>query len=156
MDFITALKAEFAHEVTATPTAIAVVRMLAAIFLGGLIGFERETHGKSAGLRTHILISLAACLFALIALELTTIGDKGDPVRIIEAVTAGVAFLVAGSIISSRGSVQGLTTGAGMWLAGAIGVACGTGNLSLASLATGAAIIVLWLILPISEKISGK
>ncbi len=158
MDFITALRLEFAHEITATPMSIAAVRMLFAVVLGGAIGIEREAHGPTAGLWTHILISLGACLFALISFELMTLGseDAGtrhDPLRMIEAVTAGVAFLVAGSIISSGGKVQGLTTGAGMWLAGAIGLACGTGQLSLAVMATVAAIVVLWVIRPISRKI---
>ncbi len=158
MDFMTAFAREFSPESTATPFPIAALRMLMAMLLGGLVGIEREVHGHNAGFRTHILISLAASLFALIALELMTLGaeDSGtrtDPIRIIEAVTAGVAFLVAGSIISSGGSVKGLTTGAGMWLAGAIGVACGTGHLSLAAIATLAAIVVLWLIKPISKSV---
>lgn len=161
MDFLTALQFEFAPEVTATPIAIAAVRMIAAVVLGGIIGIEREAHGPTAGLRTHILIALAACLFALISFELMTVGSetsgtRHDPLRMIEAVTAGVAFLVAGSIISSGGKVQGLTTGAGMWLAGAVGLACGAGQLSLAVLATIAAIIVLWLIKPVSRSVGGK
>lgn len=158
MDFLTALQLEFAPEVTATPIAIAAVRMIAAVVLGGIIGIEREAHGPTAGLRTHILISLAACLFALISFELMTVGSEAsgtrhDPLRMIEAVTAGVAFLVAGSIISSGGRVQGLTTGAGMWLSGATGLACGTGHLALANLATVIAVIILWGVRPVSERI---
>jgi putative Mg2+ transporter-C (MgtC) family protein len=104
---------------------------------------------KPAGLRTHILISLAAALFTLITFELhytVTHGNEkttADPIRIIEAVTAGVAFLAAGAIIQSRGNVQGLTTGANMWLAGALGVACGAGDYVLAALGTVLALIVL-------------
>ena len=66
-----------------------------------------------------------------------------DPIRIIEAVTAGVAFLAAGAIIQSRGNVRGLTTGANMWLAGALGVACGAGDYTLAAFGTVFAVIVL-------------
>ncbi len=125
------------------------LRMGAALAMGGLIGLEREMRSRSAGLRTHMMIALAAALFTLIALEMLAmpaVDDERlriDPLRLIEAVTAGVAFLAAGTIISAGGRVKGLTTGAGMWLAGAIGLACGWGHLSLAGLATLLALIVL-------------
>jgi putative Mg2+ transporter-C (MgtC) family protein len=125
------------------------VRLLAAVLVGAVVGFDRELRNKPAGLRTHILISLAAALFTLITFELhytVTHGNEkttADPIRIIEAVTAGVAFLAAGAIIQSRGNVQGLTTGANMWLAGALGVACGAGDYLLAALGTVLALIVL-------------
>lgn len=158
MDFLTAVRLELAPEATATPLSIVAFRLIAATILGGIVGFERELNARNAGLRTHMLISVAACLFALVALELMALGHdaKPDPLRLIEAVTAGVAFLVAGSIISSGGRVQGLTTGAGMWLAGATGLACGTGHLALASLATVIAVIILWVFRPVSERISGE
>lgn len=96
-----------------------------------------------------MLTGLAAALFTVIAFEIfhtiralegTT---NGDPIRIIEAVTTGVAFLAAGAIIRTRGEVKGLTTGAGMWLAGALGVACGAGYYLLAVIATAMAMIIL-------------
>ena len=134
---------------TVMPPLQALLRTLAAVIVGCLIGLDRELRNKPAGMRTHILISLAAALFTLITFELHEqfAGDDGtrtaDPVRIIEAVTAGVAFLAAGAIIQSRGSVQGLTTGANMWLAGALGVACGAGYYVLAVIGTVFALIVL-------------
>lgn len=134
---------------TVMPPVQALLRTLAAVIVGCLIGLDRELRNKPAGMRTHILISLAAALFTLITFELHEqfAGDDGtktaDPVRIIEAVTAGVAFLAAGAIIQSRGSVQGLTTGANMWLAGALGVACGAGYYVLAVIGTVFALIVL-------------
>jgi putative Mg2+ transporter-C (MgtC) family protein len=127
----------------------AFVRLLAAVLVGAAVGFDRELRNKPAGLRTHILISLAAALFTLITFELhyTVVSNNprstADPIRIIEAVTAGVAFLAAGAIIQSRGNVQGLTTGANMWLAGALGVACGAGDYVLAAFGTVFALIVL-------------
>ncbi|NHF72456.1 MgtC/SapB family protein [Paracoccus xiamenensis] len=130
----------------------ATLRMSAALFLGALIGWEREANARAAGLRTHMLISLAAALFTIIAMELTHIeGDPQaamayDPGRLIEAVTSGVAFLAAGSIVINGMNVRGVTTGASMWLVGAIGLACGTGDLLLASMATLMALIVLWLV----------
>ncbi|HEY9012187.1 MAG TPA: MgtC/SapB family protein, partial [Devosia sp.] len=112
---------------TATPQHIMLFRLVLAASLGGAIGYERESHG-AAGFRTHILIAAAACLFAQLAFEIFHLSDvvesgRSDPIRTIEAVTAGIAFLGAGAIFRAQGSVQGLTTAAGMWLAGAVGVA---------------------------------
>jgi putative Mg2+ transporter-C (MgtC) family protein len=84
---------------------------------------------------THMLTALAAATFTIVALELALWAPghnaTGDPIRAIEAVTAGVAFLAAGTIIQAKTQVIGLTTGASMWLAGALGVACGTGMYAL-------------------------
>lgn len=149
----------FSEPFTSTPITVVLVRLLAALILGGAIGWEREVHAKSAGLRTHMMVSLAACLFTLIAFELMAITPQHDnqlrfdPLRLIEAITAGVAFLAAGSIITSGGKVHGLTTGAGMWLAGAIGLVCGTGRLSLAAMVTLIAVIVLWLLRTMAARL---
>jgi putative Mg2+ transporter-C (MgtC) family protein len=139
----------FSDESTSIAPWEALLRMLIACAVGGAVGFDRELRNKPAGLRTHILISLAAAVFTLITFELhaqfSNRGDAGnaDPIRIIEAVTAGVAFLAAGAIIQSRGNVRGLTTGANMWLAGALGVACGSGYYTLALFGTVLALVVL-------------
>ena len=121
---------EFTHP-TFTPFAVIVARLLFALALGGLIGFEREWRDHPAGLRTHILVCLSAAIIALITIELAHSpvfrGDEMnfDPIRMVEAVTAGIAFLAAGLIVFARGEVKGLTTGAGLWFAGAIGLCCG-------------------------------
>jgi putative Mg2+ transporter-C (MgtC) family protein len=126
-----------------------LVRALVAVVAGAIVGLDREMRNKPAGLRTHILISLAAALFTIITIELHLrfVGSNSrttaDPVRIINAVTAGVAFLAAGAIIQSRRGVRGLTTGANMWLAGAVGVACGAGYYTIAIVGTLFALIVL-------------
>ena len=126
---------------------VIVFRLVAAVLFGGVIGFDREYLARPAGMRTHILVALAAATFAVLTLELAARADgegtQSDPIRIIEAVTAGVAFLAAGSIIFARGQVQGLTTGASLWLSGAIGVACGIGYYFIAILATILAAFVL-------------
>jgi len=126
---------------------VIVIRLIAATLFGGIIGFEREYLARPAGMRTHILVALAAATFAVVTLELMmhadALGVQSDPIRIIEAVTAGVAFLAAGTIIFSRGQVHGLTTGASLWLSGAIGVACGIGYYFIAILATILAVLVL-------------
>ncbi|HRO15379.1 MAG TPA: MgtC/SapB family protein [Paracoccus sp. (in: a-proteobacteria)] len=130
----------------------AVVRLAAALLLGGVIGLDREAAERPAGLRTHMLIALASATFAIVAMELTSIPSapstrlQADPLRLMEAVTSGVAFLAAGSIVINGGSVRGVTTGASMWLCGAIGLCCGTGDIKLALLVTFLAMIVLVLL----------
>ena len=110
----------------------------------------RPRAAQQAGWSAHAHPDFAGSgLFTLITFELhhdVTSSDASttaDPIRIIEAVTAGVAFLAAGAIIQSRGNVRGLTTGANMWLAGALGVACGAGDYTLAAFGAVFAVIVL-------------
>ena len=124
-------------------------RLLLAATLGGIIGFEREWRDRPAGLRTHILVCLSAAAIAVLTIEITHLpafeddAIRIDPIRLVEAVTAGVAFLAAGLIVFARGEIHGLTTGAGMWLAGAVGLACGLGFWQIALVATLLAVIVL-------------
>lgn len=139
-------------EAMATPPEVILGRLGAAVILAGLIGLDREWRQKSAGLRTHMLIALAAAAFTILASELhgdaAEVNPQGsaDPIRIIEAVTAGVAFLGAGAIFRSRGSIEGMTTGAGIWLAGAVGLACGAGYGLLAGITVALALVVLTLL----------
>jgi putative Mg2+ transporter-C (MgtC) family protein len=140
---------EFGFVPTYLPQHIIAIRLLIAAILGAMIGFEREWNTSGAGLRTHILVSMAAALFTILAFEIyhtidTGSGDtRADPIRAVEAVTAGIAFLGAGAIFRSQGSVQGLTTGAGMWLAGAVGVATALGHYIIAFGVALLAVIVL-------------
>jgi len=134
-----------------TPPLAAFLRLSAAALLGAIIGIEREVGGRQAGLKTHMLISVAAATFTLITFEIFAVakndpGANADPIRIIEAVTAGVAFLAAGTIIRTQDRVRGLTTGAGMWAAGAVGVSAGAGYLILAGLATFVTFVILTVI----------
>lgn len=138
---------EFGHP-TYTSFPVIAARLLLATLYGAVIGFEREWRNRPAGLRTHILVCVAAATFGILTIEIVHApmfaqdAVKVDPIRVVEAVTAGVAFLAAGSILFSRGEVHGLTTGAGMWLAGAIGVACGLGLWQVAGLGTLIVLIV--------------
>ncbi|MEE2859475.1 MAG: MgtC/SapB family protein [Pseudomonadota bacterium] len=138
--------------------SVATTRMVLALILGALIGWERESSDHEAGLRTHMMISMAAALFTIIAMELTHMRADNDamlqidPLRLIEAVTSGVAFLAAGSIIITKGSVRGLTTGASMWLAGAIGLSCGTGKGMLAIIAAAFGLLVLRLLRHVARQ----
>lgn len=138
-----------------TTPATALIRLSCAAAMGAAIGYERALHARTAGLRTHMLIALASCLFALLTFEIMARfeDEAADPLRLIEAVTSGVAFLAAGSIILSGGTVLGVTTGAGMWLAGGIGLACGIGALALAALATALVLPVLWLLRGLSHTL---
>jgi putative Mg2+ transporter-C (MgtC) family protein len=144
------IEQEFYGASRAVPFPVALLRILAALIFAGLIGAEREWRHKPAGLRTHMLVSLAACLYVLVGRELVAtdfVGGDGamrvDPLNLISAVTAGVAFLVAGIIITAGGRVKNITTGASLWLAGAIGLACGAGQIPLAALTTVVVLIVL-------------
>lgn len=104
--------------------------LLAATALGALVGYERESENKPAGLRTHMMVGLGACSFTLIALALyreLAAGEseaRMDPIRIIEGVVGGIGFLGAGSILRSGREIRGITTAAGIWVMGAIGAAC--------------------------------
>ncbi|MCR6499042.1 MgtC/SapB family protein [Shinella sp. CPCC 101442] len=137
---------------TEIPYPVMLARMTGAIVLGAVIGAEREYRDQAAGLRTHVLVALAACVFALLSIEsvhMEGFADEQvriDPLRVIEAVTSGVAFLAAGMIVFSRGEVKGLTTGAGMWLAGAVGLSVGLGYWFVAVFATLACFIVLFIL----------
>ena len=156
------LFAEFGHP-TYTPFPVIVARLLLAAVFGAAIGFEREWRARPAGLRTHVLICVAAATFAILTVEIVhapifavdVVKDsvKVDPIRVVEAVTAGIAFLAAGTILFSRGEVHGLTTGAGMWLAGAIGVACGLGFWQVATFATVLVLIVLGVLYAMEVKL---
>jgi putative Mg2+ transporter-C (MgtC) family protein len=125
------------------------IRIVFAAVLGSLLGLEREWRSRPAGLRTHILVSMACAVFPMIAIEMVQqpMFDEEnlrfDPIRLVEAITAGVAFLAAGFIIFKQGAVRGITTGAGMWLAASVGLAAGLGIFPLALLACGGGLIVL-------------
>jgi putative Mg2+ transporter-C (MgtC) family protein len=139
---------------TVTHEVEIVIRLLLAAAVGAAIGIEREMKDRPAGLRTHMLTALASAVFTILTFEIYH-GSKStsDPIRIVEAVTAGVAFLAAGVVIFTRGQVHGLTTGAGMWLAGAIGVACGLGLWQIALFSTLLALVVLALLYAFESKL---
>jgi putative Mg2+ transporter-C (MgtC) family protein len=153
-----ALAEEFAHPTFLSFPVIAA-RLLFAALLGALIGFEREWRSRPAGLRTHILICVAAATVGILTVEIphstAFVGRdvQVDPLRAVEAVTAGVAFLAAGSILFTRGTVQGLTTGAGMWLAGAVGLSSGFGLWQIAALGALLSLVVMGLLQTLEVKL---
>ncbi|NKE66575.1 MgtC/SapB family protein [Ramlibacter sp. RBP-2] len=118
------------------------VRLLVAAILGGILGLQRERHGKAAGVRTHMLVALGAALFVLVPQQWGM--DEADLSRVIQGVVAGVGFLCAGSILKSDDDhVRGLTTAAGIWLTAAIGVAAGLGREMTAALSALLALAIL-------------
>lgn len=123
-----------------------LVRLLTAALLGGVLGYEREHRGKSAGLRTHMLVAMGAAIFVLVPQQSGMV--IGDMSRVIQGVVAGIGFLCAGAIIKNRAQedVHGLTTAAGLWMTAAIGIACGLGREVIAVLSTVLALAVLALL----------
>ncbi len=106
-----------------------VLRSLAAVVIGGLIGSERARHGRAAGMRTHILVCLGACMTSMTSMFVSDVlGNNGDVFRIPAQVVSGIGFLGAGMIIlKSNNIITGLTTAAGVWTTATIGVALGYG-----------------------------
>jgi putative Mg2+ transporter-C (MgtC) family protein len=106
-----------------------LVKLALAVFLGGIIGFEREINGKPAGLRTNILICVGATLLMDLSTRIGLIDGHriGDPARIAAQVVSGVGFLGAGTIMHSQGMVTGLTSAATIWVVAAIGMTVGAG-----------------------------
>lgn len=100
-------------------------RIAVATLLGALIGYERERAGKPAGVRTHGMVALGAALFT--AVSVFGFEGRGDPARMAAQIVTGVGFLGAGTILHLRGTVQGLTTAASLWVAAAIGTAVAVG-----------------------------
>ncbi|MBZ4396171.1 MgtC/SapB family protein [Myxococcus sp. MISCRS1] len=111
-----------------------VMRLGVAALLGAVLGLERELRGQSAGLRTHIIVSLGACLFTLSSVFVEGAlaggapeGSRADVSRIASQVVVGIGFLGAGAIIRDQGQVKGLTTAANLWLTASVGLAVGMG-----------------------------
>ena len=104
-----------------------ILRLLLAGFLGGLIGLEREMRAKGAGIRTHFIVALGSALFMIISMFAFEGTDKFDSSRVAAGVVSGIGFIGGGVIIFQRNVVRGITTAAGMWVAAAIGLACGAG-----------------------------
>ena len=116
-------------EVVRTLRLDLLVKLALAVFLGGVVGFERELAGKPAGLRTNILICLGATLLMDLSISIGMVNGvrQGDPGRIAAQIVSGVGFLGAGTIMQAQGAVTGLTSAATIWVVAAIGMAIGAG-----------------------------
>lgn len=118
-------------------------RLVIAAALGGALGYERESKGKSAGLRTHMLVALGAAMFLMVPEQMGA--QDADLSRVIQGLVAGIGFLGAGAIVKGKPGeeVEGLTTAAGIWMTAAIGMAVGLGRETTAILSTVMALVVL-------------
>jgi len=116
-----------------------IIRLLVAVFIGGLIGIERELNYKAAGFRTMMLICVGAALFTMFSIR---IGGPSDPARIAAQIVTGVGFIGAGVILHERGEVRGITTAASIWAAAALGIGIGAGYLIFAGIATALLLFV--------------
>jgi len=135
------------------------VRLIVATLLGGIIGLERETHGKEAGFRTYALVSLGSALIMIVSTQIYEIyKDAGavDPSRIAAQVVSGIGFLGAGAIIRFPERVRGLTTAAGIWAGAGIGLACGLALYRPAILTTLLALLILTLFSKVNRLFGGK
>jgi putative Mg2+ transporter-C (MgtC) family protein len=129
-----------------------VARLLLASLVGGVIGLERELHGRPAGFRTHLLVALGSCLFVISSLEFHRIYGV-DPGRMAAQVVTGIGFLGAGAIMREKAYIRGLTTAACLWLAAALGVACGIGLFYLAVCVTALALFSLLLLKQLENRL---
>jgi putative Mg2+ transporter-C (MgtC) family protein len=129
-----------------------LIRLLAASFLGAIVGFQRESVGKPAGMRTHMLVCLGTTVF-VVACSSAGMSLDGQS-RVIQGIITGIGFLGAGNIlkISQERDIQGLTTAAGIWMTAAIGVAVGLGSLGVALLSTVFALVILAVILQLEVR----
>lgn len=141
------IKSTILSELSDLPDAAAFTRMFVrlacAIVCGALLGYQREHHGKSAGLRTHILVALGAAVYAMTPQQAGASTD--DMTRVVQGIVVGIGFLGAGAIVKGvrHGEVSGLTTAAGIWTTAAIGMTAGVGREMTAILTTLLALGVL-------------
>ncbi len=137
----------------------ALLRLVVAALLGGVIGLERELDEKAAGLRTHMLVSVGSALFTLVSAygfrEFLTHGKvvSFDPSRIAAQIVTGIGFLGAGVIFRQGFTIRGLTTAASLWLVAAVGLASGAGYWQGAVIATGVAVVSLRPLERVKERI---
>ena len=120
-------------------------RLLLITLIAGAIGYERERRGRAAGFRTHILVGIGSCLVMLTGIYLMdTFAGRApfDPTRMAAQVISGIGFLGAGTVIRSRASIRGLTTAAGLWAVGGIGLAVGAGFIR-GAVFTGVMVIIV-------------
>lgn len=135
----------------------AIIPTAAAVALGGVIGMERQISGHFAGLRTHMLVSLASAIFVLACRELTA-QSTVDLTRVVQGIAAGVGFIGAGTILKANHEheVLGLTSATTIWLSAAVGTACGLDQYPLAVTSVVMTIVVLVILRPVEDHFGKK
>lgn len=132
-----------------------VIRLIVSFFMGGLVGYERQSRNKSAGLRTHILVCLGSSLIMILSVNIYASVQgltNADPARLAAQVISGIGFLGAGTIMKEGATVRGLTTAASLWVVSAIGLAIGFGYFFSAIVCTIMVVFALTL-LPRCERL---
>ena len=131
------------------------ISLILCVALCGIIGYEREKRGRSAGLRTHLLVGVGSCMIMIVSIYgFSAIFGTRDPARLAAQVVAGVGFLGAGAIIHNNGGIKGLTTASTIWLVMAIGLCCGSMNFILAICGTVVVMLVLISFRSLERRIS--
>jgi len=129
--------------------AVAILRLVLAAACGGVVGWQRERSDKAAGLRTHMLLAVGACLFTLVGLRVA----EDEFMRLVQGMVTGTGFISAGIIFRQGVSIRGLTTAVGLWVMGAVGMAVGAGEYFLAILTTLVAVAIMAGFVRIEERI---
>ena len=143
-----------------------LLRLGLAVLLGLLLGLDREIKGHDAGIRTHALVALSSAMIMVSSLllfdELRTGTHAPDPLRAVQGLSQAIGFIAAGLIFVHGGSVRNMTTAANIWVAAAIGIACGAGQYALVLIGAGLAVLLVTLVklferwLPAEKKASGE
>jgi putative Mg2+ transporter-C (MgtC) family protein len=123
------------------------LRLGLAAFLGLLLGLDRELRGHDAGIRTHALVALSSAMIMvsslMLAAQMGEHGDRPDPLRAVQGLSQAIGFIAAGMIFVRRGAVVNMTTAANIWIAAAIGIACGCGQYRIVAVGGALAILLL-------------
>lgn len=133
--------------------AIQIINLMIATFLGGLVGLERESGRRPAGLRTYMLVCTGSCLFTILSINAFSPTVGGNTARVAAQIVSGIGFLGAGTVWRSHDAVKGLTTAAGLWVVAAIGMAVGAGMGILALAATLIVLAILTVMLRVERLI---
>lgn len=138
-----AIVREFSDIPDASTLTLITVRLVVAAMLGGILGYERERKGRSAGVRTHMLVAVGAALFVIGPLQSGI--EVGDLSRVLQGVVQGIGFLGAGAIMvrSAQHQIEGLTTAASIWATAGIGIIAGLGLEATAVLSTTIVLLIL-------------
>lgn len=124
-----------------------LLRLGLASAIGLMLGFDREMHGRDAGLRTHALVALSSAMIMISSLmlyqQLRTDDFAPDPLRAIQGLAQAIGFIAAGLIFVRRGAVRNMTTAANIWIAASVGIACGLGQYRLVLIGSGFALLLV-------------
>jgi putative Mg2+ transporter-C (MgtC) family protein len=135
------------HPLDVTSFGDLVLRLGLAALIGLILGLDREMRGVDAGIRTHALVSLSSAMIMvsslLLAREMAANGDSPDPLRAVQGLSQAIGFIAAGMIFVRGGSVRNMTTAANIWIAAAVGIACGAGQYRLVLVGAAMALILL-------------